>query len=142
MAYSQTELVVRCIFYRDGEYLLLHRPKSKGGGYGLPGGHVEKDETPMQGLIREIKEELKVKIQPQDLSLNRDIHRKKGGIRKIHLVFTANEWSGIPINNEPKKCKGLLWASIEALPLDLSPTTFATMYGDEEDKVYQESTFI
>ncbi len=96
----------------------------------------------MQALIREIKEELKVKIQPQDLSLTRVIHRKKGGTRKIHLVFTANEWSGIPINNEPKKCMGLLWASIEALPLDLSPTTFVTMYGDEEDKVYQESTFI
>lgn len=108
----------------------------------MPGGHVEKDETPIQALIREIWEELKIKIQPKNLILMRVIHREKGGIRKIHFVFTVNEWEGNPVNNEPKKCKGLLWASIDELPLALSPTTFATIYGDEENKIYQESTDI
>lgn len=142
MAYSQTELVVRCVFYQDGEYLLLHRPKSKGGGYGLPGGHVEKDETPMQALVREIWEELRIRISPEDLILTKVIHRKKGGIRKMHLVFNARQWIGTPVNNEPKKCKGLFWASIDELPIDLSPTTFVTLCEDEENKTYQESSFI
>lgn len=141
VTYSQTELVVRCVFFQDGEYLLLHKPKNKGGGYGLPGGHVEKDETPIEALIREIKEELDVRIKPDDLILTKVIHRKKGAIRKMHLVFSAKTWLGTPVNNEPKKCKGLLWASIDALPLDLSPTTFVTLYEDEDNKTYQETNF-
>lgn len=119
----------------------MHKPKSKGGGYGLPGGHVEKNETPVQALIREIKEELDVEIHQEDLILTKVIHRKKGDVRKMHLIFKTKSWIGTPINKEPKKCKGLLWASIVQLPLDLSPTTFLTLYEDEENKTYQETLY-
>ncbi len=51
--------VVSCFLEYGGEFLLLHRPehKSQGGKWGVPAGKVEAGETPVQAIIREIKEE-------------------------------------------------------------------------------------
>ncbi|MBS0622346.1 MAG: NUDIX domain-containing protein [Verrucomicrobia bacterium] len=52
------EIAALYIEYND-LILLLHRQKNKSQGnrWGIPGGKVDKDETPLQALIREIKEE-------------------------------------------------------------------------------------
>jgi 8-oxo-dGTP pyrophosphatase MutT (NUDIX family) len=41
-----------------GEFLMQKRSKSKGGDWGVTGGHPKKGETPIEGIITEIKEEL------------------------------------------------------------------------------------
>ncbi len=48
------------LFYDDkGNIIMQERPKEKvGHKYGFFGGHIEKEETPEQALIREIKEEM------------------------------------------------------------------------------------
>jgi len=51
----------------DDKILLLHRQdnKSQGNKWGIPGGKVDKGETPLQAAIREIKEETGYDISKQ-----------------------------------------------------------------------------
>ena len=41
-----------------GEFLMQKRVKSKGGDWGVTGGHPKAGETPIEGIINEVKEEL------------------------------------------------------------------------------------
>ena len=41
-----------------GEFLMQKRVESKGGDWGVTGGHPKSGETPIQGIITEVKEEL------------------------------------------------------------------------------------
>lgn len=41
-----------------GEFLMQKRVESKGGDWGVTGGHPKSGETPLQGIITEVKEEL------------------------------------------------------------------------------------
>ena len=41
-----------------GEFLMQKRVKSKGGDWGVTGGHPKSGETPIEGIITEVKEEL------------------------------------------------------------------------------------
>ena len=51
--------VVSCFLEYNGEILLLLRPahKNQGGKWGVPAGKVEKNETPKEALVRELREE-------------------------------------------------------------------------------------
>ena len=42
----------------NGEFLMQKRVKSKGGDWGVTGGHPKSGETPIEGIIREVKEAL------------------------------------------------------------------------------------
>lgn len=50
------------VITRGGEILLINRTKGERNYYVLPGGGVESEETPEQGAIREMKEELSIDI--------------------------------------------------------------------------------
>ncbi|MDD3383109.1 MAG: (deoxy)nucleoside triphosphate pyrophosphohydrolase [Bacilli bacterium] len=61
--------VVAAVIKKDDLILCTQRPNSKqfSGYWEFPGGKVEKDETKEEALIREIKEELNVKIKVNHL---------------------------------------------------------------------------
>ena len=42
----------------DGKFLMQKRVESKGGDWGVTGGHPKSGETPIEGIITEVKEEL------------------------------------------------------------------------------------
>ena len=42
----------------NGEFLMQRRAESKGGDWGVTGGHPKSGETPIEGIITEVKEEL------------------------------------------------------------------------------------
>ena len=42
----------------NGEFLMQKRAESKGGNWGVTGGHPKSGETPIEGIITEVKEEL------------------------------------------------------------------------------------
>lgn len=54
-----THFVVNVVIVKDNHVLL---EKTKGGFWKLPGGHVEKDENPIETLEREVSEELGISI--------------------------------------------------------------------------------
>ena len=42
----------------NGEFLMQKRVKAKGGDWGVTGGHPKSGETPLEGIITEVREEL------------------------------------------------------------------------------------
>ena len=51
------------------ELLIQKRSKEKNGKYGITSGHIEKNESNMQGAVREVKEELGLDIKNEELKL-------------------------------------------------------------------------
>ena len=54
---EKVELTTLCLVRRGKELLLQNRVKKDWQGYALPGGHVEPDESIVDAVIREMKEE-------------------------------------------------------------------------------------
>lgn len=80
----------------DNKYLVLSSPKR---GWGLPGGHTEKEETPQETAIRELFEETAVQIDPKSLQvvggwlakkINKTPKNEKYPDLAYMLLFTAN----------------------------------------------------
>ena len=55
-------VVMICIQNSKGEFLMQKRAAQKGGDWGVTGGHPKAGETPEQGIVTEVKEELGVDI--------------------------------------------------------------------------------
>ena len=81
----------------DGKILLLERANT---GYAdgqlcPPSGHLEADETVVDGAVREANEEVGVLIERADLRFTHVIHyRSPEGQGRIGFFFTANQWRG------------------------------------------------
>ena len=52
-----------------GEFLMQKRVESKGGDWGVTGGHPKPGETPIEGIITEVKEELGLDFNEEDFTL-------------------------------------------------------------------------
>lgn len=62
--------VVLCFIQNsNGDFLIQKRSALKNGKYGSTSGHLETGESSVQGMIREIKEELNLDIKPAELEL-------------------------------------------------------------------------
>jgi 8-oxo-dGTP pyrophosphatase MutT (NUDIX family) len=119
----KTELEVSTVFMEcQGKLLLLHRAQCELSPetWGVPGGKVEQGETPLEGLLREIKEELNLDPNPQSLQFVRSLYVRHPKIKyQLHLF----RWllDSIPsITLDPKEHHNYLWQPIEAfadLPL-------------------------
>ncbi|MFI3307107.1 MAG: NUDIX domain-containing protein [Mycoplasmatota bacterium] len=55
-------VVMVAIQNSNGEFLMQKRVEAKGGDWGITGGHPKHGETPKQGIITEVKEELGIDI--------------------------------------------------------------------------------
>ena len=108
------------ILMRDGKVLLLRRHNTgyRDGEYGLPSGHLEKGESPIETVIREAKEEIGIDISPSLLHFQHVMYRKNDGQSNeyIDFFFVCNWWQGEPENLEPNKCDDLNWFRIDELP--------------------------
>ena len=62
-------VVMACIQNKKGEFLMQKRVPAKGGDWGVTGGHPKAGETPIEGMITEIKEEIGVDIKSSDLQV-------------------------------------------------------------------------
>lgn len=60
-------VVMIAIQNSNGEFLMQKRVESKGGDWGVTGGHPKHGETPEQGIITEVKEELGIDISNQKI---------------------------------------------------------------------------
>ena len=62
-------VVMVCIQNEKGEFLMQKRVPEKGGDWGVTGGHPKSGETPIEGMITEIKEELGVFVDQKQLEV-------------------------------------------------------------------------
>ena len=109
---SEKELVIvsaLVLVDQDGRALICERPKGKfmEGFWEFPGGKLEKNETPENCLIREIKEEIGVNLgdfcfSPLTFSLN-----EYDDFNILLLLYICRENVGVIISNENQNMKWL-----------------------------------
>ena len=86
------------------------------GQYSLPAGHLDGEETVTQGVIREIKEESGVTVEPKDVDMVHAMHRVSELNESIDFFFVIKNWQGEPRLAEPDKSDQVLWVLPQHLP--------------------------
>jgi len=114
-----TIYVSSCLLKKKNKILITSRPKGKflSGFYEFPGGKLKKDESFIDCIKREIKEEINLQIYDSDIT-NLDLitHKYKRTII-IMMVFMVNKWRGKIRCNENQK---IAWIS----PYEIRNFTF------------------
>jgi len=114
-------LAVSAAIFRDGRVLIVRRARPPAHGlYTLPGGGVELGETLEQAIIREVREETALDIEPVDLvGFRQAIARDDSGRVQRHFVilpFAARFIRGeILLNEELAEAHWLAPADIAGL---------------------------
>ena len=60
-------VVMIAIENSNGEFLMQKRSENKGGDWGVTGGHPKAGESPIEGIVTEVKEELGIDINPNEV---------------------------------------------------------------------------
>ena len=98
---ERVELTVLCLVEDGNKILLQNRVKKDWKGYTLPGGHVEKDESFVDSVIREMKEETGLDIKNPVLVGVKQFPIKYG--RYVVFLYKTNEFEGeLHSSNEGK----------------------------------------
>jgi len=110
-------IVATAVFLKGNQVLLEKRKENEdnyAGMWTFPGGHLEKGEKPEKALVREMKEELNVKVTKYELiDKVEDIDPTSKNLYKHH-VFLCKKWSGrIKGTAEEERVK---WIDIEKIP--------------------------
>jgi 8-oxo-dGTP diphosphatase len=115
-------LAVSAAIARDGKVLLVRRARPPANGlYSLPGGVVETGETLHEALLREVREETGMAIEPLGLAGFREtIVRDPANRVERHFVilpFAARWIAGEPcLNEELSEARWVEPAEVAALP--------------------------
>ncbi|MFH1522957.1 MAG: NUDIX domain-containing protein [Patescibacteria group bacterium] len=114
---------VYLVLIKDNKVLLLRRYNTghEDGNYSFVAGHFDGNETIMQAMVREAREEADINIKEEDLEIAHVIHRfaeynDVSSGERIDFFIKAEKWQGEPKNMEPEKCDDLDWFDLDNLP--------------------------
>ncbi len=121
----------------DNKILLLHRQenKSQGNLWGIPGGKLDKGETPLQAVLREVKEETDYDFAKETIenlgSVYIEYNEKDHFVYHMFRVRLNGDPSAVKINF--REHKGFTWVTPQdALKLELikdEDACFKLIYG-------------
>ena len=96
----------------EGKFLMQKRVEEKGGDYGVTGGHPKSGETPYDGIITEVKEELGI-----DISNNEIIEFDSGCDLKdcYKMYYTKLDLDLSKLNIQKEELSEVKWFSLEEL---------------------------
>lgn len=105
-------VVMIAIENNDGKFLMQKRVESKGGDWGVTGGHPKAGETPFEGIITEVKEELGV-----DISNNEIILFNEGcdGVDCYKMYYTKLDLLPDEFNIQLEELTEVRWFSMDEL---------------------------
>lgn len=128
------------IFIQDNKVLFVFRENTGKNDnlYGLIGGLVKENESVKEGLIREIDEEVGVKVNPQDMRLVHCISSRENGIETVGCYFLIEKWIGTPFNKASHKHNHVKWFDLKNLPQNLIPRNRQAVELMEKGITYSE----
>lgn len=102
----------------QGEVLLQRRYQTgyMDGRYDLPSGHVERGEKLLDAAVRELQEEVKVTVRPEDLQLWHVNQFSAMNQDYYNFFFVVDTWQGEPQIGEPEKCDDVRFFALDDLP--------------------------
>jgi ADP-ribose pyrophosphatase YjhB (NUDIX family) len=95
-----------------GEVLLLEHVLRPGPGWGLPGGFINANEQPDEGLRREIREETGLELS------NIELVRVRTLDRHVEIVFTARGIGEARVNSSEITALG--WFAVDEMPGEMA----------------------
>lgn len=106
--YTLVEIVL--IQNTKGEILIQKRSEQKGGEYGLTSGHAKTGESPLQGMITEIKEELGIDVEPEELKL---IHSENSDFKRhfYDLYYLKKDYNIADMKLQKEEVENVMWLS-------------------------------
>lgn len=109
-----TIVVALAITRSDGRILLQKRPKGKAmaGLWEFPGGKVEAGEAPEAALVREIDEELGVKVSVSEMQPITFATAEVSSGEILLLLYRANRWQG---ELRALHAEALQWVTLEEM---------------------------
>ncbi|WP_144118426.1 NUDIX domain-containing protein [Catellatospora sichuanensis] len=96
---SMRHTTVDALLVKERSVVLSMRAEGipQAGCWALPGGYIDRDETVMEALVREVAEEIGVEVLSADLfAVMSDPRRDARERQNITLVFLVKQWEGIP----------------------------------------------
>ncbi len=105
-------VVAAALTNQEDEILLQRRPKgrSMAGLWEFPGGKVETGESPESAIIREIKEELGVDIESENLIPLTFASEDLDGRHLLLLLYICRRWNGEP---QPLESPEIAWVKTD-----------------------------
>ena len=98
-------ITVLCLIYKDDEILLQDRVKSDWQGLTLPGGHVEKNESFVQAVTREMLEETGLRIYEPKLCGVKQFQTDEDE-RYLVLLYKTDQFEGNLVSSKEGQ---MLW---------------------------------
>lgn len=103
--------------------MILLAKRTDTGTYGGPGGKVELKESPLEGIIRECKEESNITINSM-VCYGDNLHDSPNGKNWVDFLFYSDDFDDSDIQNQASEMEPFAWYSVtDALGMDLFPPT-------------------
>lgn len=114
----RTRLLLIC----EDEFLVL-QGRLHGGQWGLPGGGLHKNEIPVQGVLRELREETGILLQPTQVHHAYDGLYNYQGLKFKYVAFTARIDSKPSVKAQALEIKTITWQPLKNPTLTLTNDT-------------------
>jgi 8-oxo-dGTP diphosphatase len=103
----------------EGRVLVQRRPEgvAHAGLWEFPGGKIELGESPEAALVRELREELAITVEPALLAPACFASEKHGERHLLLLLFVCREWKGVPRPLEASELRWLVPPQLHALDM-------------------------
>lgn len=134
---EKVELTTLCLIYKDDKVLLQNRIKKDWKGYTLPGGHIEKGESIVESVIREMKEETGLIIKNPRMCGIKQFPIEDG--RYIVFLFKTDEFEGDLLSSDEGKME---WISRSELSQINTVKDFAELLEVMDDESLTEFTYV
>jgi ADP-ribose pyrophosphatase YjhB (NUDIX family) len=120
---------VRVLVLRDRDVLLMRLGTGMFQGlWNLPGGHVMPGEDAVSAAVREVEEEVGLRVRPEDLAFTSVTHhRPPTRSEKVTFTFSTRTFAGEPIVAEPHRAELVRWTALSVLPTTLMPQAAASL---------------
>ncbi|MEP3226891.1 MAG: (deoxy)nucleoside triphosphate pyrophosphohydrolase [Parasphingorhabdus sp.] len=112
-------VVAAALRNQSEKILVQQRPSGKpmAGLWEFPGGKVEAGESPEEALVRELEEELGVKVEPSKLRPAAFASEPLGEKHLLLLLYTCRDWTGEAQNLESADMKWLPLSALQHLEM-------------------------